>query len=169
MATEGPVQNTLGAFKLAALCLGLATIAACLIIPQTDANRRLDYERQKLAMDLDQINRQTAVNDEFLKKIETDPQLAERLAERQMKFIRQGERPLPYKARATGQPISPFSLVKVPPPLPLPPYQPAGNFLAQWLLEPQLRLYFLAAGLFLVALAFIFDLPGPQPQKQLAS
>jgi hypothetical protein len=82
------------------LCAGIAIIAACLLIPQADANRRLVYERTKLQADLEAVEKQVAVNDEFLRKVADDANLAERLAQRQMKMIRQGTRIL---AHALGE------------------------------------------------------------------
>jgi hypothetical protein len=135
----------------------------------------LDYERQKLVADLDQINRQTSLDDEFLRKIEIDPQLAQRLAQRQMKFIRQGESLLPYKARAATSgaagPLSPaqespFSLVRVPPPPVQAPYSVAGGWIGEALLDSHVRLYCLAGGLFLVAVGLVLGSNGdhaPRP------
>jgi hypothetical protein len=146
-----------GAWTLAALCLGLAVIAACIIVPQADANRRMAYERARLEADLDQINHQASVNEEFLAKIESDPQLAQRLAQRQMKFIRQGESLLPYKSQSapSAAPVSPFSLVHVPPPAAFPAYEPAGGILSRYLLDSHVRLYCLGGGLFLVAMGLV--------------
>jgi hypothetical protein len=168
-------QSSRGTWTLVPLVLGLAAIAVCVVFPQIDANRRLDYERQKLVADLDQINRQTALNEEFLGKIEIDPQLAQRLAQRQMKFIRQGESVLPYKPRSTGSGVtsplsaaqeSPFSLVRVPPPPAQAPYQPAGGIIGEAMLDSHFRLYCLAGGLFLVAVSLVLgsnDDHAPRP------
>src|SRR5207302_303220 len=147
-----------GGWTIAALCIGLALIAATVVIPQADANRRLVYEREKLRMDLDQIRKQVAVNGEFLKKIENDPQLAERLAQRQMKFVRQGTSILELKGEdqpsATGD-MSPFQIVNVPPPPALPPYQPIGGLLASACRSGRSQLYVLGAGMMLVAMGLV--------------
>jgi hypothetical protein len=146
-----------GIWTILALCLGLALIAACVIVPQLDPNRRLDYQRRMLLADLDQINRQTAINEQFLGRLESDPQLAQRLAQRQMKFIRQGESLLSYKGQPTVVPVSPYSLVHVPPPAAVLPYTPAGGAAAQFLLDDHVRLYVLAAGLFLAAVGLVLS------------
>ena len=92
-------------------------------------------------------------------KLESDPQLAQRLAERQMKFIRQGESLLQYKSAAgdnsSAAAESPFSLVHVPAPAELPPYQPFGGLLGAWLLDSHVRLFCLGGGLFLVAVGLV--------------
>ena len=144
-------------WTILALCLGLVAIAVCVIIPQVDANRRLAYERQKLLADLNQINQQTAINEEFLARLDSDPQLAQRLAQRQMKFIRQGESLLPYKGQASAAVVSPYSLVRVPPPLPLPAYVPPGGAVGRLLLDSHTRLYYLAGGLFLAAVGLVLS------------
>lgn len=154
-----------GGWTLAALLLGLSAIAACMIVPQIDDNGRMAYEQRRLQADLDQINRQTAVNEQFLAKLESDPQLAQRLAQRQMKFIRQGESLLSYKSPG-GQPaaaaqMSPFSLVHVPPPAAMAAYQPSGGMVSQWLLDSHNRLYCLAGGLFLAAMGLILGSDEP--------
>ena len=63
---------------------GWELIAACLIIPQADTNRRLVYQREQLKLDLTQVQKQIGLNKEFLLKMESDPQLTERLAQREM-------------------------------------------------------------------------------------
>ena len=120
-ATAPPVRA--GGWTITILCIGIALLACCIIIPQADANRRLAYQRQKLQADLEQIQKQAAVNEEFLKKGADDPTLAERLAQRQMKFVREGTSVLKLDGR---DPIdsSPFLLVRVPPPPPLPSFYP---------------------------------------------
>jgi len=69
------------------------------------------------------VQTQLNVNEEFLSRVGQDPTLAERLAQRQMKVIRQGSRVLDLQTRdtpmsATGSPagVSPFMLVGVSPP-----------------------------------------------------
>lgn len=153
-----------GGWTLAVLCIGLSLIAACVLIPQADSNRRLVYEREKLRLDLEQIERQVAVNKDFLNKVDNDPQLAERLAQRQMKMIRKGTTILDLKdpnavsshdAAAGAERMSPFLLVHVPPPPPLPAYQPVGGLLADLCRSPRSQLYVLAGGLFLVAAGLV--------------
>jgi hypothetical protein len=55
-----------GGWTVAILCVGMSLIAACAIIPQADANRRLVYEREMLRQDLTQMHSQISVNHEFL-------------------------------------------------------------------------------------------------------
>src|SRR6478672_6064505 len=86
-----------GGWTFAAVCVGVGIIACCILIPQADANRRMVYEREKLKLDLESIRKQVATNDEFLRLVGEDPNLAERLAQRQMKIIRQGTRVLELK------------------------------------------------------------------------
>ena len=160
-----------GAFTIPMLCAGIAIIAACLIIPQTDANRRLIYERARLQADLEAVEKQVGVNDEFLRKVADDPNLAERLAQRQMKIIRQGTRVLEFKktAPASRDPVqagfgsssstpglspdemSPFQLTAVQPPPEVPAYQPRGGILASLCYSPRSRLYLMGIGLMAMA------------------
>lgn len=148
-----------GGWTLAVLCMGLSLIAGCVIIPQADANRRSVYEREKLRLDLAQIQKQTAVNQEFLSEIESDPQLMERLAQREMRTVLQGQKALDARsdvgagqtASAAAARMSPFSIVNVPPPPPLMPYKPVSGEFAALCREPQSHGYVLGTGLILVA------------------
>lgn len=163
-----------GGWTVAALCVGIGLIACCVIIPQADANRRLAYEREKLQVDLESIKKQVATNDEFLRRVADDPNLAERLAQRQMKIIREGTRVLELKktggAAAGGgnRPLgsmSPFHLVAVAPPPPMPPYQPTGGRLASFCYDPHERLYLMGFGLLLMAAGLVcgFATPPAKP------
>ena len=155
-----------GGWTLTMLCVGIALIACCLLIPQADSNRRLAYERERLKVDLESLKKQVATNDEFLKRVADDPNLAERLAQRQMKIIRQGTRVLELKKTPGGNAptpddMSPFHLVHVAPPPPMPPYQPNGGRLANICYDPHKRLYLLGAGLFLMAAGLVMGF-GPK-------
>jgi hypothetical protein len=163
-----------GGWTVTTLCAGVAILACCVLIPQTDANRRLAYEREKLKLDLESVKKQVATNEEFLRRVADDPNLAERLAQRQMKIIRQGTRVLELKdarrAGATDQrlgssspaptpdEVSPFHLVHVPPPPPMPPYEPVGGTLANLCYHPQSRLYLIGTGLLLMAAGLVLGL-----------
>lgn len=155
-----------GGWTLTALCIGLGLIAACVIIPQADTNRRLNYERERLQLDLAQLRKQAAVNREFLGKVEIDPQLVERLAQRQMKMFPQGEAVLSLKddaaqpagmedTAAQAQRMSPFNILRVPPPPSLPPYEPVGGTLAGVCRQAQSQLYLLGMGMFLVGVGLV--------------
>jgi hypothetical protein len=142
-------------FTIPLLCAGIALISACLLIPQSDANRRLAYERQKLQADLEATNHQVEVNEEFLNKISADPNLAERLAQRQMKIIRKGNEVLKLGKEPDGAEMSPFQLTAVPPPPELPRYESRGGPLARLCYDPKSRLYLIGAGLMAVAAGLV--------------
>src|SRR5688572_19528474 len=89
LANSAPRSRSDG-WTIPLVCVGIGLIACCVIVPQTEANRRLVYEREKLKLDLRHVDRQIDVNDEFLRKLADDPTLAERLAQRQMKMVREG-------------------------------------------------------------------------------
>ena len=144
-----------GGWTLPLLCAGVALIACCALIPQADANRRLAYERQQLQMDLQTVEKQIDVNAEFLRKVGQDPTLAERLAERQMKVIPQGSRVLELSHDAGGASMSPFQLVSVPPPAPLPPYKSIGGFIATLCYDNHSRLYVIGAALGMIATGLV--------------
>src|SRR5215469_10911534 len=66
-----------GAFTIPLISLGIGLIAMCLLIPAADENRHLAYERERLTADLQQLHKQVATNDAFLKAVADDPSLAE--------------------------------------------------------------------------------------------
>jgi hypothetical protein len=156
---RGRAAEPSSAWTIPLLCAGVAIIACCFIIPAADENRRLVYEREKLKIDLEHIERQITVNGEFLKHVADDPTLLERLAQRQMKMVREGTSVLELRDRAvqasqTQQPqqnISPYPLLTVAPPDPLPPYTPLGGRFANLCREPRSRLALMGSALMLIA------------------
>jgi hypothetical protein len=149
-----PSPKRAGGWTIPLLAIGISIIACCIIIPQSEINRRYMYQREKLRADLEQIEHQVAVNDEFLKKLGHDPTLAERLAQRQMKIVPKGTAVLDLKADSTPD-ISPFLLVSVPPPAPMPPYKPAGGKIATYFRDPKLQLYLIGSALMLIAAGLV--------------
>jgi hypothetical protein len=152
---DGPQR---GGWTVAILCMGLGIIAAAVIIPQADANRRLVYEREKLRLDLTQVQKQIALNSQFLSEMERDPQLTERLAQREMHAVQQGEAVVntnagsgPLSATGQARQMSPFPIASVPPPPALEAYRPVGGFFAQLCRDPGSHMYVLGAGMMLVA------------------
>lgn len=148
-----PVALSDGGWTLVLLCAGIALIACCVLIPQTDANRRLAYERQKLQLELQNIEYQVKVNEEFLKRVADDPTLAQRLAERQMKVIPEGARVLELTQEPQG--MSPFQLVSVAPPVSMPPYKPIGGTLANVCYGTHSRLYLIGISLGMIATGLV--------------
>jgi hypothetical protein len=145
-----------GGWTVAILCMGLGLIAACIVIPQADANRRLVYEREQLKLDLQQVQKQIGLNKEFLLKMESDPQLTERLAQREMRTVKRGEAVVTVNSDnnsgSSAEKMSPFGIVNVPPPPKLAPYQPVGGMLAQLCRDPGSHMYVLGGGMLLVAI-----------------
>jgi hypothetical protein len=149
-----------GGWTLPILCAGIALIACCVLIPQADTNRRLVYERQKLQVELKNIEQQVNVNQEFVKRVADDPILAQRLAQRQMKVIPEGSHVLDLAHDSDG--MSPFQLVNVAPPAPMPPYKPVAGTLANICYGPHSRLYLIGLSLGMIATGLVL---GYAPQK----
>ena len=147
-----------GGWTIPLLCAGIAIIACCMFIPQTESNRRLMYERANLRADLESIQAQVTTNDEFLRKLASDPTLAERLAQRQMKMMRVGTKALPIGQVDAG--MSPFDLVQVPAPERPGAYQPVGGRIASMCNQPRQRLYLIGGGLFLMAAGLVLGAGG---------
>jgi hypothetical protein len=151
-----PEPEERGGWTVALLGAGIAIIAACLLLPLAEENHQLAWQREKLKVDLEQIKQQVAVNGEFLHKVSDDPTLAERLAQRQMKYIRQGTSILDlHEGNDSTQQASPFQLVMLPPPNPIPPYQPLGGGLCAIVRNSRARLYLIGLGLLLLACGLV--------------
>jgi hypothetical protein len=159
---EAPSRG--GAWTLPVLCAGIALIACCVLIPQADSNRRLAYERELLQRDLQTVNQQISVNAEFLKKVADDPELAQRLAERQMKVIPEGVRVLDLTHEPEG--MSPFQLVNVAPPPPLAPYRSTGGTIARLCYGTRSRLYLIGISLGMIATGLVLGATPPRDPSE---
>jgi hypothetical protein len=151
---RGPVRSA-GAWTIPLMCMGIALIACCLLIPAADENRQMTYEGAGLKSNLEQIQKQVGTNEEFLTRMRTDPALAERLAQRQMKMVRAGTNVLELKGQPLRANPSPFLLVTLPPPTPLEPYRPVGGHFAAMCRDPHLQLYMLGAGMMMIATGLV--------------
>jgi hypothetical protein len=162
-----PPQHTGSAWTIPLMCLGIALIACCVLIPLCDETRRLAYERQRLKQELSYVTKQVAVNDAFLKKVARDPTLAERLAQRQMKVVPAGTAVLNLGRDSNQYDDSPFQLVHLAPPAALAPYQSPNDLLSRLCLQPKSQLYLLGAAMLMVAASLV--LGGPKPNFALAA
>ncbi|MDB5299090.1 MAG: hypothetical protein JWO87_753 [Phycisphaerales bacterium] len=157
----GELQSTGGGWTIPLLCLGIGLIACCIVIPQADVNGRLFYERQMLQADLESVEKQVAVNGEFIKRVMDDPTLAERLAGRQLKTIRKGQKVLALKHEPADTDMSPFALVTVAPPALPPPYKPVGGGFASLCYDARSRLYLMGAAMTMIAAGLVLGV-GPR-------
>jgi hypothetical protein len=145
------------------LCAGIGLIACCIIIPQADSNRRLAYEKQMLQADLESVQRQVTVNGEFLNRVVDDPALSERLAQRQLKRVRKGQRVLQLKE---DQPeMSPFQITNIAPPAAPPPYKPVGGIIAGLCYDARTRLYLMGVALTMIAGGLVLGSGARQPRS----
>jgi hypothetical protein len=144
---------------------GIGLIACCVLIPQADENRLMSYECQKLKIDLEHLDKQVEVNQEFINRLGRDPGLVERLAQRQMKFIRQGARVLELNEPHLPGEESAFSLVSIRPPPQLPPPKLRSGRLAAMARDPKVRLYTIGTGMMLIACGLVL---GATPRDSLA-
>ncbi|HYO07645.1 MAG TPA: hypothetical protein VER17_01610 [Tepidisphaeraceae bacterium] len=155
-----PASPPGGTFTIPLICLGVGLIALCLLIPAADEVRRLAYERDRLKADLEQLQKQVDTNSAFLQRVADDPTLAERLARRQMKMVPEGTQVLELKSQpkaGAAADLSPFLLVTIPPPAPMPPYRPVGGFLASACRHPKTQLYLIGAALMMIACGLVMS------------
>lgn len=169
-------ESRWGAWTLAMLCAGLGIVSACILVPEADASRRLVYDRDKLQLDLNQIRKQVQVNNDFLGKLESDPQLTQRLAEREMRSVPAGQAVVEGKSdagystvEASAQRMSPFTIVNVPPPPALAPYQPVGGAIAEICRNTKSQTLLLGAGMLLVATGLVLGDSERAPPGKIAT
>ncbi|MGC4030717.1 MAG: hypothetical protein QM754_03060 [Tepidisphaeraceae bacterium] len=129
---ELPVGRTGAWWTIPLTFVGIAIVACAVIIPAAEETRRDAYELAKIEQDVDYFQKQSAVNADFLDRVNTDATLAERLAMRQLHQTRPGVKLAPLGGEKDAFGASPFAITKLDPPQPLPPYQPNKGPLTEW-------------------------------------
>ncbi len=142
-------------WSLPMLCLGLGLIAISVLVPAAEANKRLTADRDNLSRDLTFVESQISANQEFLTLAGNDPELSERLAQRQFRQIRQGTSVLQLKGVDHDTTASPFQIISVPPPPPVNEYQPLTGVLGDICSDTHRQLYAVGLGMFMVAGALV--------------
>ena len=159
------IRRDTSAWTIPLLCVGIATIACCVLIPAADENRQLAAETRHLQADLDQINHQISVNDQFLKSVADDPTLLERLAQRQMKMVRSGESVLNLKDADNRPDMSPYLLTNLPPPAMATALPPGMGPLEKLSGDAHLRLFTMGAALMMVAAGLVRGVSSPNEPR----
>jgi hypothetical protein len=154
-AAPAPAGDRANAWTIPLLSAGIGILACCLLIPAADDNRKLVWERERLKADLAQIQKQVDVNGQFLKSVADDPGLLERLAQRQMKMVREGTAVLALRDDRPHGDMSPYLLLSVPPPPPMPECKPVGGVFENLCRAPRSRLFLTGAALLLVACGLV--------------
>jgi len=168
-ATPPPQPAGANGWTILLIAIGVSVIACCLLVPQANENRSLLYQCEKLKVGLDHIKMQARTNQEFINQIGHDPALAERLAQRQMRLIRKGASVLDLPELASSDADrSPFVLVTVPHPPPMPDYGPVKGLLSDFFADVKTRLYLIGAGLMLTATGLILG-HSPKPSRSPSS
>lgn len=137
-------------WTLAMLCVGLLTVAACVLIPLREENARLARELNDVADEATFMHRQAEANALFIEKVHTDPALAERL------MMRSTRRPAAGKEFLNEQPAgsfgsSPYAMTQLTPPAEKPAYQSdLPPLVASLFTDTRGRVVMMSAGLFLM-------------------
>jgi hypothetical protein len=156
--TDVQIQNPApksSTWPIPLMCVGMCIVAACVLLPQSEANKKLAAERAKLQRDLSYVQMQLSVNEEFLNRVGGDTGLAERLAQRQMQEIRQGSSVLELKGRRERLEVSPFQLLSITPPPTPAPYRPPTGIVGQLCRSARNQLYATGVGMFLIAVGLV--------------
>ncbi len=162
------------AWALPLLALGLGLVACGVVIPEADANRQLADEKGRLVAEVESLQRQTELNAEFLERVHTDSELAQRLVQRQtrpgpeddVRVIAAG--PSDGKVGGVGVSfeMSPFALLSAETVVAAPPSPPIGGRLPDWCRHPRLRLIVLGLGLFACLFALLSGASGQRTLQE---
>jgi hypothetical protein len=120
----------------------------------------LTADRDKLNRDLSYVESQLSANQEFLNSVGSDPEIAERLAQRQFRRIRQGTSVLELKGVDQKIASSPFAMISVPPPPAVNEYHPLQGVLGDLCGNTRRQLYAAGLGMFMVAVALVLGVSG---------
>jgi hypothetical protein len=144
-------------WSLMLLSIGLLFVAASVLAPVVEENRRLRADLDQLRHELSSVMQQADVNQAYLEKLPTDPDLAARIALRQTRKPEAGTKvldvdesePAPFEA-------SPFVIAQLPSTRPddAVPTRAIPNLL----IDSRKRILVLAAGIFLIGAAVVFGL-----------
>lgn len=160
---EAPPKGRTGSWwTIPLMCAGLAMVACAILVPAADENRRAMHELAKIDQDVRHFEKQSEVNKQFLEHVSSDPALAERLALRQLRLVRPDSRLVQMPRKDDPFSMSPYALVSVDPPAPLPAYQPIGGFLARHFLDARGQIYFAGLGVLLTAAGVILGGGAPR-------
>ncbi|MGA2499281.1 MAG: hypothetical protein ABSH20_16200 [Tepidisphaeraceae bacterium] len=144
-----------GGWTIMFVCAGIAIIAACVLIPEADENQRLLWQSERLRLDLEHLQKEVAINEEFVKHVAEDPILQERLAQRQLKYVRQGTGVLDLGQKDELGSHSPFPLLSVAAAPQLEPPRTVGGKFATLCRDTRSRLYLMGGALMLIALGLV--------------
>ncbi len=160
-----PAGRTGAWWTLPLMCVGIAMTACAVLVPATDENRQAMHELAKIERDVDYFERQSDVNKQFLEHVSTDPTLAERLALRQLRLTRVASKivPMPKTDDAFG--MSPYALVSIDPPVPMPAYRPLGGFISTYFLDSKGQIYLAGLGILLTAAGVILGGGAPRSSE----
>jgi len=154
-APEQPTGPTGSWWTIPLMCVGIATLACAVLVPAADENRRSVHELAKIERDVTYFEQQSDVNKQFLEHVSTDPTLAERLALRQLRLTRVASRVVQMPRRDDPFSMSPYALVTIDPPTPMPAYRPLAGFISTYFLDTKGQIYLVGLGVLLTAAGVI--------------
>ena len=136
--------------------VGLATVAACVLLPLREENATLAHQLAEVQQEADFVARQTAANDAFLKQVHDDPALVERIAMRMTNRPAAGMKFLNGRGDDEKFGSSPYQLTQLAAPAAIAPYQSDLPLPIRALFgNEKSRLVMLAGGVFLLASALV--------------
>jgi hypothetical protein len=138
-------------WALPLLALGLGLVACGVLIPEAEENRRLADEHRLLLAEVEALDRQAALNEDFLSRLHGDADLVRRLVRRQTPVTEpaaDSDVAFVPLSESTGRfERSPFALLAAERVVAPPPTRPSGGLLADLCRHPRMRLVTLGTGL----------------------
>lgn len=156
------LRGTLWAIPL--LCLGLGLLACAVLIPAADQSRQLARQKAELVREVSRLQAQGDRNAEFLHRLGRDKELSEVLIERQLGQLPDGVAQVSLSVSPSGFAASPFAMLELPEPPPLPPAATIGGQLTRWCLTGRTQTWILAAAILLTAAGLLLG-SAPKPER----
>lgn len=153
-AQGSATKSSGGWWSYPALAVGIGIISCAIIVGQVEENRLISWQKNKLQQDVEHLREQVRVNQDFVDRLNVDEALVERLAQRQMKLVREGSAALELTGEK-NEIRSPFTLVRVPPPPEVQPYRPDSGPLTGIFGTARRRVWAFGAGALLIAASLI--------------
>ena len=155
--TARRLSGTIWAIPL--MCLGLGLLACVVLIPASGESRRLARQRDELVREVDRLQAQADRNAEFLHRLGRDADLGRVVAERQAGGGGQVYESIALPGMDTELAASPYAMLTLPEPPPLPPPATVGGRLAAWCRDAELRPWLLAGSLLTTAAGLLLGRP----------
>ncbi|MEM1013663.1 MAG: hypothetical protein AAGI46_15755 [Planctomycetota bacterium] len=143
-------------WALPLMAVGLSLVACAVLIPASEENRLVEAERRRLVAQVETLQNQVETNDEFLRRLEREAEVARRLSNRMQPPEPDGEVAV-LASHRTGSvwQMSPLAMLETEAVEPIAAPPAMTGKLADWCRDGRHRLAVAGTGLFACLLALL--------------